>query len=335
MNLIDRIDQLGRDAGAELRQRTEGATVPVLPARRRNPAFIRLAVAGAAVVVIAFGAASIRAEHHAEPATQTSASDPEPLPSLVPAELPPDATVTRGAEVGRDTASRFWVFATGGIARRGVGELLVTIHDAPGVGGALAAPPVSDAENGERIANGRRFVLASVPVDNGQTWRSLAWAVDDDAFASAQTTTLTADELIEHASGLVITDREVRSTTIGQLQLAQSSISAEVSERREIEVLTTPDRFLRVGTYRITTEPIPEWMPGREIKIDGSRAWLSHQPFQATGRVWERAATLSWPISPRVRVTVYARGYGDDEVLAIARSLKDIGEPAWQALPVR
>lgn len=320
------VDARGQMAAAELRAAVDNLRVPS-PPLEGAPRKRQIALAFAALLLVGAGLAVVVARDDAP--TKLTTGVPAALPRLVPTFVPDGTTVYRtDAAPPQGLRIATTLFASTPRQVRGRAELMVTVRTMDG-----GFDPDID-EGTETSVRGHDARIKEYPIDNGKTLRVVWWLEDTNTWVELQSATMDGEALRSMAEELQIADGAVADQVVRGLSVLLRRSSADPLETRAITLRDgQPEHFLYIAAVRssITAATTAEWLPGREVDVQGHKAWLSHEPL-IDPRV---AVAISWSLSPDVRVSVVASGFSDDEVLRMARSLRDVSQSEWDALPTQ
>ena len=320
------VDARGQMAAAELHAAVANLRVPTT-LREGSPRKRRMTLAFAALLLVGAVLAVVIA--HDDAPTKLTTAVPAALPRLVPTYVPDGSAVYRTESVTPE-GMRFTttLFASTPRQVRGRAELMVTVRTMAGG----FNPDIG--EGTETIVHGHDARTKEYSIDNGETLRAVWWLEDTNTWVDVQSATMDSEALVSVAEALQIADGAVANQVVGGLSVLLRRSSPDQHETRALTLRDgQPEQFLYISAVRSpnTAATTAEWLPGREVDVQGHKAWLSHEPI-IEPRV---AVAISWSLSSDVRVSVVASGFSDDEVLRVVRSLRDVSQSEWDALPTQ
>lgn len=321
------VDARGQLAAAELRSAVADIRVPATtphpaPRKRRVTfAFAALLVLSAVIVAVAV---------RDEAPTKLTTGVPTALPRFVPTYMPDGSALYRTvSSTPPDLRLTTAVFSSTPRPVRGRGELMVNVRTLDGG----FDPDIGDGTSAS--VRGHAARTQEYSIDNGETLRVLWWLENANTWVDVQSATMDGEALLAAAEELQVVDGAVANQDVGGLSVLSRRSSDDQRETRTLRLRTgQPEQFLYITTTRVTATDIVDWLPGKEVDVRGHKAWMSHQPLggsETRGLV----VTISWSPSPDIRVSVLASAFADDEVLRMARSMRDVSESEWDALPTQ
>ena len=287
------VDARGQMAAAELRSAVEGVRVPATPPRaaprkRVTLAFAALLLVGAVIVAVAA---------RDEAPTTVITGIPAPLRRLVPTYVPDGSTLYR-TEPGVPDGLRVTtaVFASTPRQVRGRGELMVNIQ-------TFETGSSTDTEGGiDTSVRGRAARIHEYSIDNDETLRMLTWLEDDHTRVLLSSTTMDDAAILAAAEALQVVDGTVANQVVGNLSLLSRRSSADQRETRTIGIRNRQtQQLVIVNIFRVSASDVADWLPGREVDVEGHKAWMAHQPNGDTENPGH-VVTISWLPSPDIRV---------------------------------
>lgn len=324
------LDSRARSAASALRRSVEGleplADVPAARRPRRGVALM----AAAAVVAVAVGIYAAVQWSDGGDDVGVVAAAPGEVPHLVPAGVPQGLALGAAIDLPVDDDD------SGDVSLRLYGRGSADDPFADGDLGVFVAAPgviVPDDVTPAVAVHGRGAEFAWPEV--GPT--TLYWTEPDGTYVGVASHAMSDDELAAAAEDLSLTDGQVDGVPDGFAPVALYA-DAHVLHREGLPV--SPD----TGGYSVSygTDGGERYLAVASHKDDGAhlqvlRWWYRARPVEVRGHDGVLGSTedqlvLSWLEAPGVVVTMSARGISEDELLAVAESLRAVSAEEWAAL---